>query len=101
MLKLLLLARFRLYYRNAHIFHQFVIIHTYNQMHFKSIDIMRANFPPLKLLNRDTSILAFNERVLSLAQNPNYPLLERLRSEERRVGKECLCWCRSRWSPYH
>ena len=21
------------------------------------------------------------------------------RSEERRVGKECLCWCRSRWSP--
>ena len=23
------------------------------------------------------------------------------RSEERRVGKECLCWCRSRWSPYH
>ena len=24
-----------------------------------------------------------------------------LRSEERRVGKECLCWCRSRWSPYH
>ena len=23
------------------------------------------------------------------------------RSEERRVGKVCLCWCRSRWSPYH
>ena len=23
------------------------------------------------------------------------------RSEERRVGKECVCWCRSRWSPYH
>ena len=40
---------------------------------------MRLNYPPLKLLNRDTSILAFNERVLSLAQNPNYPLLERLR----------------------
>ena len=25
------------------------------------------------------------------------PLSEKLRSEERRVGKEC----RSRWSPYH
>src|SRR3546814_15467915 len=29
-------------------------------------------------------------------------VLERLvRSEERRVGKECVSTCRSRWSPYH
>src|SRR3546814_11891775 len=27
--------------------------------------------------------------------------LERMRSEERRVGKECVSTCRSRWSPYH
>src|SRR3546814_14516239 len=28
--------------------------------------------------------------------------LEQLgRSEERRVGKECVSTCRSRWSPYH
>ena len=27
-------------------------------------------------------------------RNPN-------RSEERRVGKECVSECRSRWSPYH
>ena len=26
---------------------------------------------------------------------------EATRSEERRVGKECLRLCRSRWSPYH
>src|SRR3546814_2262172 len=25
----------------------------------------------------------------------------RVRSEERRVGKECVSPCRSRWSPYH
>ena len=25
----------------------------------------------------------------------------RTRSEERRIGKECTSWCRSRWSPYH
>src|SRR3546814_17757014 len=25
----------------------------------------------------------------------------RCRSEERRVGKECVSTCRSRWSPYH
>src|SRR3546814_14763254 len=26
---------------------------------------------------------------------------ESLRSEERRVGKECVSTCRSRWCPYH
>src|SRR3546814_18462774 len=29
------------------------------------------------------------------------PLKGRARSEERRVGKECVSTCRSRWSPYH
>ena len=29
------------------------------------------------------------------------PLLPENRSEERRVGKECVSLCRSRWSPYH
>ena len=28
-------------------------------------------------------------------------LLPGVRSEERRVGKECASMCRSRWSPYH
>src|SRR3546814_13733123 len=27
--------------------------------------------------------------------------VRRSRSEERRVGKECVSTCRSRWSPYH
>src|SRR3546814_10038774 len=27
--------------------------------------------------------------------------MRRLRSEERRVGKECVSTCRSRWWPYH
>ena len=27
--------------------------------------------------------------------------VEAVRSEERRVGKECRIRCRSRWSPYH
>src|SRR3546814_1523736 len=30
---------------------------------------------------------------IGMRQNP--------RSEERRVGKECVSTCRSRWSPYH
>src|SRR3546814_14136106 len=28
-------------------------------------------------------------------------LLNRIRSEERRVGKECVSTCRYRWSPHH
>ena len=28
-------------------------------------------------------------------------LISQIRSEERRVGKECASMCRSRWSPYH
>src|SRR3546814_3967041 len=27
--------------------------------------------------------------------------VDQARSEERRVGKECVSTCRSRWSPYH
>src|SRR3546814_8181580 len=33
------------------------------------------------------------------AQHVGHPL-RRDRSEERRVGKECVSTCRSRWSPY-
>src|SRR3546814_14914779 len=29
-----------------------------------------------------------------------FTMLSGLRSEERRVGKECVSTCRSRWSPY-
>src|SRR3546814_13161554 len=37
---------------------------------------------------------------LSLFGNANVRAY-RGRSEERRVGKECVSTCRSRWSPYH
>ena len=41
-------------------------------------------------------------RSLSESFNEMATALERSdRSEERRVGKECTSWCRSRWSPYH
>src|SRR3546814_19530698 len=33
--------------------------------------------------------------------NPLKITLRYSRSEERRVGKECVSTCRSRWSPYH
>src|SRR3546814_14145401 len=36
-----------------------------------------------------------------LAITDNRREQKRLRSEERRVGKECVSTCRSRWSPYN
>src|SRR3546814_3107469 len=37
--------------------------------------------------------------VLLSGDRPGLPHVDR--SEERRVGKECVSTCRSRWSPYH
>src|SRR3546814_19825557 len=45
-------------------------------------------------------------RLLRLLDNINFELregdrLENLRSEERRVGKDCVSKCRYRWARYH
>src|SRR3546814_4979295 len=40
-------------------------------------------------------------RQLALADLDQQFRLGEARSEERRVGKECVSTCRSRWSPYH
>src|SRR3546814_14434425 len=37
-------------------------------------------------------------QVITKAPGPTDDIV---RSEERRVGKECVSTCRSRWSPYH
>ena len=39
--------------------------------------------------------------VFTDAERAALELTEQVRSEERRVGKECTIQCRSRWSPYH
>src|SRR3546814_4975193 len=41
-----------------------------------------------------TMMMRVNEVIISKIAGSN-------RSEERRVGKECVSTCRSRWSPYH
>ena len=42
-----------------------------------------------------------SEREIVDLQQGDYEEMDQLRSEERRVGKECSSPCRSRWSPYH
>ena len=45
--------------------------------------------------------ITLNLQRSGLGENVEYTFTEKPRSEERRVGKECLRLCRSRWSPYH
>src|SRR3546814_17263018 len=42
----------------------------------------------------------FRPRPAAALRPRDRPLVPRHRSEERRVGKECVSTCRSRWSPY-
>src|SRR3546814_6119762 len=49
-----------------------------------------------------TPYIALQLKAVSAAYNAvSDHTMPGLRSEERRVGKECVSTCRSRWSPYH
>src|SRR3546814_13917147 len=81
------------------------------------IDALRRNAPDLH--DKIASAIQHRARLLNFAGPRGGPQpgnilhteLENLtgaikesapsRSEERRVGKECVSTCRSRWSPYH
>ena len=60
-----------------------------------------------RALANDPRILLCDEATSALDPDTTKSILELLlkinkkRSEERRVGKECRIGCRSRWSPYH
>src|SRR3546814_4533271 len=68
-----------------------------------SLDPIPANYMLVHMLvtgSNASAIAAIEEATgdgLRLTQDD----ADRIRSEERRVGKECVSTCRSRWSPYH
>ena len=47
----------------------------------------------------DYNLFYCERKSMEIAVHPDCTVV--VRSEERRVGKECLRLCRSRWSPYH
>ena len=84
----------------------------------KLLDDMMINYsewhteraPQGKKVNSVEEISSLSDKIdtiMSMLTNgkmhvdPNNVPLASLRSEERRVGKECASMCRSRWSPYH
>ena len=52
-----------------------------------------------RLNNTQKDLKEANEEIETLQEE--LEKAKTLRSEERRVGKECASMCRSRWSPYH
>src|SRR3546814_4238888 len=75
------------------------------------IEFDHVLFGKLRERHLDHPDRAFDERLargdhrlrLLTAQHrvSNFGGVSQMRSEERRVGKECVSQCRSRWAPYH
>src|SRR3546814_18352483 len=63
---------------------------------------MEIELPPMQERLEHLRHMCFNRplEVLHLLKNFE-DWSQYSRSEERRVGKECVSPCRSRWSPYH
>src|SRR3546814_13161352 len=61
---------------------------------FRATAIVASNSAAIRTLQlKPTSV---SNTIISICGNSSFQ-----RSEERRVGKECVSTCRSRWSPYH
>src|SRR3546814_1792999 len=52
-------------------------------------------------LEHGAAVNVGNPHIIFFVPEADAVALADLRSEERRVGKECVSTCRSRWSPYH
>src|SRR3546814_17660377 len=65
-----------------------------------SVEVVDADFKPIG--QHYIRIEGYEKRTGIGSYNRDLPTsLQETRSEERRVGKECVSKCRSRWSPYH
>src|SRR3546814_13697672 len=67
----------------------------------KTLDVIGVH--PRKIVRRNLYVINQDQRIhLTRTERGNPPDKEFcVRSEERRVGKECVSTCRSRWSPDH
>src|SRR3546814_14144585 len=78
--------------------------------HEQAARAIRQNFTALvlafKVVSAAIQVTGIVQSSVVLGQQATWAGVTRylrrpVRSEERRVGKECFSTCRSRWSPYH
>src|SRR3546814_13943287 len=69
------------------------VIHRISQKAQDAVRNSRARRKMNTFSNRQWQVRQAHERHLQISTH--------VRSEESRVGKECVSTCRSRWSPYH
>src|SRR3546814_18958148 len=63
------------------------------------VDDLADPFAPVSIIIFSHAISALGEDLISMVGRHGHHRDDR--SEERRVGKECVSTCRSRWSPDH
>src|SRR3546814_14476797 len=68
-----------------------------NGLTLESVALRRFDQTPFSSVDDNNAFNAVGLRRLAEVIAAN----KKQRSEERRVGKECVSTCRSRWSPYH
>src|SRR3546814_16592786 len=86
------LARFRNHFRDRR------LVVDYEKLAQKSIFLGELGNRPIHHFRNNLRWLA---GFRSLFSGNRTLALNQRRSAERRVGKECVSKCRSRWSPYH
>src|SRR3546814_9300204 len=69
----------------------------------RGLDYLDATCPLVSKVHRQAERLVASGRHIVFIGHRGHPEVIGTfgRSEERRVGKECVSTCRSRWSPYH
>src|SRR3546814_11620018 len=65
--------------------------------------IQSLEINPLRVLPGNQGVVALDAMIVAGApgHQTNSTVLEHSRSDERRVGQECVSTCRARWWPYH
>src|SRR3546814_14386562 len=66
-----------------------------------SVDVVHTGAHSYFAGNDGKAVKVDVTRGIIAASAPFVKANPKTRSEERRVGKECVSTCRSRWSPYH
>src|SRR3546814_15786266 len=92
-------------------FSVFVIVHSMRRVSVAVVNVV--DVVPVRHRRMPTVLTVLVRVLLDLVVGQGLQLVERhqpptsptdqhaQRSEERRVGKECVSTCRSRWPPYH